>query len=1055
MNGVLRFPVAVCVSLVIVALLYSAPAWAAAPITVDTLSDTPEEGKCTLREAVAAANTDAVVGGCAAGDGADTITFDLPDSSRITLTGKGGSSPVEVFEDLTIDGAGRNLTISGGGEVGIFFNSGSEENGPATLTLKDLTLAEGRGVDQGSGFGGGSSGGGAVYNTATLIVEGVSFEDNRAFDAGGAIYSKGPRANVSITGSTFKRNRVTCTGVCGGQGGGGAIAALAGGETKITNSVFRDNIAFGKDASGGAVLGRFSFRASDTGPISISGSTFEGNKALTAAIFSLRFRTGGGAISVFNRELTITDSEFTENEATIADSAGNPGAGFVPQTFGGAVLVESENVPGDTAPLREANISDTTFTRNAATAPASFGGALFALRSPTSISNGTFTQNTAERTGAIDNAGASFDITDSEITNNVAIGSKDEGATVGGVTTRSQGTQAQDGTQYKAQTTFIRTNVSDNVNGNCGAETDDEITDGGGNTETPGSSCGFNGVERVETERPNALDDEYEAEAGAATVAVSAPGVLENDADPEGEAMIPELVDEPRNGTVVLEKDGSLVYTPDKGSPGDAFTYRVKSPDGLRQSKVATVNIRFTSEIVVNSDADTVADNSECTLREAIISANTNAASGNMTGECAAGSGKDTITFDLPDDTTITLGGEQLVISSALTIDGSTTDRLAVSGGKESRVFSVNGGPVEINDLAITEGAVSGSEALGGGILLERAKLTLTNAVVSENTSELDGGGIFSSTVSAGSGGAADPEQRLTIRNSTISGNTAARGGGVRNRQGLTIIENSTVTNNTALADQGSGVSSFGDEFARTEVSSSIIAANENTDVDFNSFDDDGVNSFQSNGYNLIADGNAADAFGETGDQKGVDSPGLEPLADNGGPTETHALRAGSLALDRGGPDCPDTDQRGMKRPKDGTGDGEAACDVGAFEVQNLLPPEGPPAATCAGRETTISGGPGGGPTVGTRGDDVIIGTPGRDIIRGLGGDDLICALSGNDTVYGGDGADRIEGANGNDALYGGRGNDTILGGAGQDTLRGGPGRDRLNGGPGRNSVKQ
>jgi hypothetical protein len=63
--------------------------------------------------------------------------------------------------------------------------------------------------------------------------------------------------------------------------------------------------------------------------------------------------------------------------------------------------------------------------------------------------------------------------------------------------------------------------------------------------------------------------------------------------------------------------------------------------------------------------------------------------------------------------------------------------------------------------------------------------------------------------------------------------------------------------------------------------------------------------------------------------------------ANNGGPTQTHALISGSPAIDAGGPVCTNadgnpllTDQRGEARPVDGDGDGQAACDIGAFEVQ-------------------------------------------------------------------------------------------------------------------------
>lgn len=66
--------------------------------------------------------------------------------------------------------------------------------------------------------------------------------------------------------------------------------------------------------------------------------------------------------------------------------------------------------------------------------------------------------------------------------------------------------------------------------------------------------------------------------------------------------------------------------------------------------------------------------------------------------------------------------------------------------------------------------------------------------------------------------------------------------------------------------------------------------------------------------------------------------PLLEALADNGGPTPTHALASERPAIDAGDESaCPPADQRGVPRPIDGDEDGTAVCDMGAYEYE---PPE-------------------------------------------------------------------------------------------------------------------
>jgi Bacterial Ig-like domain len=261
------------------------------------------------------------------------------------------------------------------------------------------------------------------------------------------------------------------------------------------------------------------------------------------------------------------------------------------------------------------------------------------------------------------------------------------------------------------------------------------------------------------------------------------------------------------------------------------------------------------------------------------------------------------------------------------------TGEVTVTGSTFSgNSAGISGGAINNQrTLTVTNSTFSGNRAPdGGGIYNRGGAATVNNSTFSDNRANLRGGGIFPDTTFFG--------ETTTITNSTISGNIAqTSGGGVYNNDGLTEIEFSTITKNTAPNDQGSGVASVGNDRTSTEVLSSIISANTNTDVDFVN---DTTNTFVSNGYNLIGDGNATGAFNQTGDQTGVADPGLDPLNSYGGPTQTHRLQSDSPAIDAGPPTdgdptaCPppDTDQRGVSRPQGST------CDIGSFELEK--PPD-------------------------------------------------------------------------------------------------------------------
>ena len=111
------------------------------------------------------------------------------------------------------------------------------------------------------------------------------------------------------------------------------------------------------------------------------------------------------------------------------------------------------------------------------------------------------------------------------------------------------------------------------------------------------------------------------------------------------------------------------------------------------------------------------------------------------------------------------------------------------------------------------------------------------------------------------------------------------------------------------------------------EVDNSLVGLNTAAGIGPDCFADGIV---VSGGYNLVRDPAepvCADAFTQPGDITKI-NPGIQRLADNGGPTKTIALRKHSKAIDHAGSDAPKLDQRGVRRRVKG----DRKPDIGAFE---------------------------------------------------------------------------------------------------------------------------
>jgi hypothetical protein len=270
------------------------------------------------------------------------------------------------------------------------------------------------------------------------------------------------------------------------------------------------------------------------------------------------------------------------------------------------------------------------------------------------------------------------------------------------------------------------------------------------------------------------------------------------------------------------------------------------------------------------------------------------------------------IHFDAPiAGKTIVLSTGELLINKPLTIEGPVPAGITVSGGLSSRVFEVASlsGDVVFRNMSI----VDGKDYDGGGIRNSGSKVIVDHSLVANNQllpGKPKGGGIYSS------GTASD----LTLVNSTVSGNIGVNGGGITS-DGILTIRNSTIVGNSS--SQGGGILSFGTVLMRN----SIIAYNiDRSDVP------ESPNCYQSSASSWTFIG-----LNITNDNSCGNDPALlitnwlllGPLANNGGPTKTYALIAGTPAID-GTTDCTEsTDQRYVARPKG------AGCDVGAYEFDD------------------------------------------------------------------------------------------------------------------------
>jgi parallel beta-helix repeat protein/predicted outer membrane repeat protein len=374
---------------------------------------------------------------------------------------------------------------------------------------------------------------------------------------------------------------------------------------------------------------------------------------------------------------------------------------------------------------------------------------------------------------------------------------------------------------------------------------------------------------------------------------------------------------------------------------------------------------------IFNSGVATIR-NSDIGFNDVLLTSGFNAQGGGIYNEGTLHVFNSTIHFNQMAGATSassSIGGGGIYSSGGeLQLHGSIVEQNSVGSEQKGGGLYLSGGETTISHSIINNNQASGAFASTGGLHMTSGTLTMRDTTVRDNLGDLVGGGLHLTNGSVG------------ISRTTISGNEAVFGGGVYvcGNQGTMAFSNSTISDNEVTSDgggiyvcpsgelhlanvtvsdnradsddEGNGdgggiyLHTFNQDSGIIHLKNTILGDNDDLSDWPGTLAHDCFGQVTSEGYNLISDLGSVFMGSPPctldGDPTGnlIGEPALlDILADNGGPTQTHAFLPGSPALNTGDPaGCTDvndnpllTDQRGGLRPD--------RCDKGAFEFGALI----------------------------------------------------------------------------------------------------------------------